>query len=264
MKRMQQSKALRLHRCGAEYQALQQQLGIAKSTLWRWLKADGLVASQPQRLTELKRMAQRTDAAAVQAKYLASSHAITETARKEIGRLSRRELWLIGIALYWAEGTKQKSHNIAQRVAFSNSDPAMAHLMVRWLTTCCAIPAHQFVYELYIHESASHLDITKQCWALTLHIPAEQLRVRFKRHQRATRRRNTGAAYMGLIRIVVRQSAALNRRIAGWTKGIGESANGKPSDFGSEYPGSIPGSPVFEPGILGHVNAVESIGVSSS
>ena len=38
---------------------------------------------------------------------------------------------------------------------------------------------------------------------------------------------------------------------------IGESANGRPSDFGSEYPGSIPGSPVFreEPGQIDGVVA---------
>ncbi len=42
---------------------------------------------------------------------------------KEIDKISDRELWLIGIALYWAEGTKEKEHTVSEQTTFSNSDP---------------------------------------------------------------------------------------------------------------------------------------------
>lgn len=60
---------------------------------------------------------------------------------------SKQTLWCIGIALYWAEGAKQKPHNVSQKVAFSNSDPAMIKLFVRWLHECCYIKTG-LVYEL--------------------------------------------------------------------------------------------------------------------
>ena len=120
MKPAERCQALQLRRDGTSYQDIRRQLGVAKSTLWRWLKVEGLVETQPQRLTELRRAAQRRGAEAVRAKYVAHTQALIAHARQQVGRLSWRELWILGIALYWAEGTKQKAHNVAQRVVFTN------------------------------------------------------------------------------------------------------------------------------------------------
>lgn len=244
-------RALALRRNGARYHDILRDVGVAKSTLWRWLKAEGLVETQPQRLTELRRVAQRKGAAAVRAKYLAETAAILERARKDVGRISERELWLIGVALYWAEGTKQKPHNPTQRVAFTNSDPAMLRAFLHWVTDGCRIPAERLTFELCIHESGD-IAAAKIFWATTLRVPAERFRIRLKRHRVVPHRRNIGHSYVGLVRMTIQQSAALNRAIRGWiegiTQGIGESAKGKPGDFGSPYPGSSPGSPAISSG----------------
>ena len=244
----ERTEALQLRRQGKSYHDLVQQFGIAKSTLWRWLKAEGLVEAQPQRLTELRRLAQRKGTAAVRAKYLATTKAIIEQAKTEIGHLSQRDLLLFGVALYWAEGTKQKPHNIAQRVTFTNSNPTMLRVFLAWLSELCHVSTDRLTFELYIHESAN-VKATQAFWSSALQIPSERFRVRLKRHKVSPHRRNVGEQYVGLVRVTVQRSAALNRKIAGWVEGLcqstGESANGKPSDFGSEYPGSIPGSPAF-------------------
>ena len=54
MKATQRLDAIQLRRNGVGYQAILGQLGVAKSTLWRWLKAEGLVETQLQQLTELR------------------------------------------------------------------------------------------------------------------------------------------------------------------------------------------------------------------
>ena len=248
MKHSELQEAVHLRRQGVSYEAIRARLGIAKSTLWRWLKADGLVETQPQRLTELKRQAQRKGAATVRAQYLSRARAVKAEARRELGNCSPRDLFMIGTALYWAEGTKQKPHNIAQRVVFTNSDPAMLRVFLRWLRDICHVPNELLTFELCIHTSGD-IEAAKRFWSAILQVPSERFRIRLKRHRRASSRRNVGARYVGLVRITVQRSAQLNRRIAGWIEGLcqltGESANGKPSDFGSEYPGSIPGSPAI-------------------
>ena len=257
MKSTAHGQAIVLRQSGLPYTAIREQLGIAKSTLWRWLKAEGLVETQPQQLTELRRKARQQGSAAVRAKYLASTSALIEAAKGEIGSISRRDLWILGAALYWAEGSKQKPHHVAQRVTFTNSDPAMIRVFLAWLDQVCGIGHERVSFELYIHESADVMGARK-FWESILHIPSERLRVRLKRHQLAPRRRNIGRRYVGLVRVTVAKSASLNRKIAGWIQGLsitsGESANGKPPDFGSGYPGSIPGSPAFlaEPGVEDH------------
>ena len=247
-KQLDRAKAIQWRREGLPYQQIIQRLRIAKSTLWRWLKAEQLVETHPQRLTESRRRAQHKGSAAVQTKYLANTAAIIEAAKGEVGIVSHRELWALGTALYWAEGSKQKPHNVAQRVTFANSDPAMVRVFLVWLNQICGIASERLTFELYLHESAD-VERARAFWESTLHIPSERFRVRLKRHRPVPHRRNIGDSYVGLVRVTVSQSARLNRKITGWIQGlsneIGESANGKPPDFGSGYPGSIPGSPVF-------------------
>ena len=248
IKRTEHEQAVSLRREGKTYHEIRQRFGIAKSTLWRWLKAEGLVNTQLQRRTELSRLAQRRAVIAIRAKRLARTLAVMEPARKQVGGLSPRHLWLIGVALYWAEGAKQKPHNIAQGVVFSNTDPAMLRIFLAWLRDVCHISSEDLAFEIYIHESAN-IESARQFWASTLQIPAERFRIRLKRHNPSPRRRNIGEHYAGLVRISVPKSAQLNRRITGWVEGIvqslGESANGRPPEFGSGYPGSNPGSPAM-------------------
>lgn len=54
----EKARAIHLRKDGVSYGSILTQVSVAKSTLWRWLKAAGLVETQPQRLTELRRIAQ--------------------------------------------------------------------------------------------------------------------------------------------------------------------------------------------------------------
>ena len=131
MKQPERLEAVRLRRSGASYRDILTRNRVAKSTLWRWLKSDGLVATQPQRLTALRRAAQQKGAAAVKAARVARTHAILDQASREIEHLSRRDLWLLGLALYWAEGAKQKPGNVSAGVIFTNTDPIAVRLVIR-------------------------------------------------------------------------------------------------------------------------------------
>lgn len=249
MRRPDRDGAIQLRRNGVTYAAILQRFGMAKSTLWRWLKAEGLVETQPQRLTELKRIAQRKAAATVKAARLARTHAIVEPARREIGSLSLRDLWLMGIVLYWAEGAKQKPGNVSASVTFANSDPGAGRLFLAWLQEICDISHDRLSFEIYLHETAS-AERARAYWAYQLSIPAGQvIKIRWKRHRPATRRTNVGDSYHGLIRIKVRRSTELNRRITGWILGIcdslGSGVRATRLALDQKNPGSSPGSPAF-------------------
>ena len=60
----------------------------------------------------------------------------------------------MGVMLYWAEGAKQKEHNVASGVRFSNSDPVMIRVFLRWLDEICRIQFDQVRLDVYIHETA--------------------------------------------------------------------------------------------------------------
>lgn len=249
MKRSERDGALRLRRQGLTYEAILRQSRVAKSTLWRWLKAEGLVETQPQRLTELKRIAQRKGAAVVKAARIARTQALLEASSQEIGVLSRRDLWLLGLALYWAEGAKQKPGNVSASVIFTNSDPLAIKLFMRWAQEICGVSEEQLSFELYLHETGD-AQRARSFWSTQLQVPVEKLaHVRWKRHRPATRRTNVGDAYHGLVRVRVACSSALNRRIAGWIMGVGNSlgsgAMAAHLTLDQKTPGSNPGSPAL-------------------
>ena len=149
---------------------------------------------------------------------------ITARARKEITCLGFQEKLLIGTVLYWAEGTKQKIGNWGGGVQFGNSDARMAKLFQRWLLEIIKLKSAEIRYEIYIHENNKHrLPEVRNYWASELSISASALdRIYFKRHNPKSNRKNQENGYYGLVRICVRSSSVLNRRIAGWIEGIVE------------------------------------------
>ena len=265
MKSSARSEALQLRRVGISYHDIQRQCGVAKSTVWRWFKAEGLVATQPQQITALRRAAQQRGAAVVKAARLARTRAILEQASQEIGELSLRDLWLLGLAMYWAEGAKQKPGNVSAQVVFSNSDPAAIRLFMRWITEMCDIALSQVGFEIYLHETADGQK-AQTYWAKELSLPIERLaRIRWKRHRPATRRTNVGDSYHGLIRVRVARSCDLNRKISGWIVGVnaslGSGVRVTHLALDQKTPGSSPGSPALFDEDLGAGELRESPGV---
>lgn len=214
----EKNKAIELRKQGFSYNEILTQIPVAKSTLSLWLRSIKLAKRQKQRLTEKRRLAQIKGARLRHKQRLESSKLIRSEALNEINEISERELKLIGTALYWAEGSKQKENQVSQRVCFSNSDPFMVLLFLHWLKNTCKINSHDLIFELFIHESA-HIERAKTIWAKLLKIRKSNLRVYLKKHQ-ITKRKNTGKDYIGLVRISVRQSTDLNRKISGWIEGI--------------------------------------------
>lgn len=138
--------------------------------------------------------------------------------------LNNRELWLLGIALYWAEGSKEKEYQSGIGVRFSNSDPRMIMLFLRWLRQCCHVKHEKIYFSIYIHET--HKDRArevKKYWSGVTKFPLDSFdQIYYKNHKVGTKRKNVGLLYNGLLRVNVRASSELNRRITGWIIGICE------------------------------------------
>jgi len=121
--------------------------------------------------------------------------------------------------LYWAEGTKEKDYRTGRRTSLNNSDPQMILLFRRWLEKFCSIKEKDLVYGLYIHKTADWRKAQKY-WSKILSVPVGFIKIYFKRHKIKTNRKNVYKKYYGLLRIVVKKSVNLNRKITGWIEGI--------------------------------------------
>lgn len=219
MKYKERKRALELRRRGLSYREILQKIPVAKSTLSLWLRSVGLSKRQKHRLTQKQLDAAHRGGEARFQKRIKATQRIYEKTFKDIGSISKRELWLMGVMLYWAEGTKQKEHNVSQPLAFTNSDPAMVRLFIRWLSQVWNIKRGQFKVELYVHLNAkNNLKKIEQFW--TKNVDAKPDTVYFKKGKISTNRKRINTDYYGLVRIVVKRSTDLNRKIDGWIKGI--------------------------------------------
>jgi len=217
-KNLEKQQAITLRKKGLSYREILQRVSVAKSTLSLWLRDVGLAKPQRQRLTLKKISAMRRGWETIHAQKLKRIALIKDEAFREVGMISKRDRWILGTALYWAEGAKEKN-GTATLLKFSNSDVAMVTIFRNWLTEFLHIPKDKLKYDLYIHESADW-QRSKKWWAGHMNIPSVLIRVYFKRHSPKTHRHNTGKEYHGLLRIEVARSTALTRKVMAWVEKI--------------------------------------------
>lgn len=165
------SKAIELRKKGMSYSQIKSELGISKSTLSDWLcdmplsedRIRQLGSQNPMRIercrnTKMKKRQARLDS-------------VFRVVLKDIGKLSKRDLFLAGLFLYWGEGTKVNKYS----TAFTNTDPAMVKFFVKWITTCFDINKSDLTILLHLYTDMNIASTTK-FWSKELKIPINQFK----------------------------------------------------------------------------------------
>ena len=131
MKGIIKKQAIVMRKQGSSLLDIANKLHISKSTASLWLRdfpLDSDVLIEKQRVNGA-----RMGAVQMKMKLERGSVALHE-ARKEIGELNKRDLFMLGIALYIGEGTKWQN-----LVRIVNADPKVIRLAVRWLKEICDV-----------------------------------------------------------------------------------------------------------------------------
>lgn len=211
------ARARELRLQGLTYDQIQLELGCSKSSISLWVR-DLPKPERRRSKEEASAVAKRGWERTLQLREAERQEA-KDAAARESGPLSERELFLVGVGLYWAEGSKDKAYARRERVIFVNSDPDMIRLHLAWLRLLGVKDEH-LRYSLMIHETADTHG-AERFWAdLTGANVSQFLKTTLKRHNPKTTRKNTGESYHGCLAIRVLQSADLYRRIEGWWCGI--------------------------------------------
>ena len=245
MKSAEKERAIQLRREGKTYSEILSEISVAKSTLSEWLKSVQLAKPQKQRITKKRKESALRGAQARRTARVTEVQSLKHKGLADISEISNRELWLIGVALYWAEGAKQHEHSPSTGIMFANSDPEMIVVFMKWLEQA-GVSLPEIWFELYVHETRkSESADFRRWWARELGVPLQKLnRVYFKKGNPKTRRKNVGDLYHGLIRIKVNSSTTLNRKINGWVHGIvvslGSGVTGNTSAFEAEDSRIVP------------------------
>lgn len=222
MKIKEKEFAIKLRKEGKTYTQILQQVKVSKSSLSLWLRSYGLSERQHQKMTLKKLKAIQKGHEKWRKMRKERARIASENARAEISVISKQTLHIIGVVLYWAEGAKEKPYKSGQQVYFSNSDPFMIKLFIKWLYESVEVAKDRIKIDIYLHENhKNRVEEVKQYWSQVTGFSINSFgKIYFKRNKINTIRKNVGTTYYGLVRVRVAQSSDLNRQIAGWTKGI--------------------------------------------
>ena len=212
------AKARELRADGRSLLEIATALGVAKSSVSLWVRdlpiPDGLRerAAHAHRINGQRWLRDR-------ARREYERQQVKAAARALVGLVSDRELMLVGVVLYWAEGAKDKPYARREKVSFINSDSEVIILFQRWLDLM-KVPEEDRRYRLSIHVSAD-LESAHAWWSQVAGIPVDRFdRPTLKRHNPQTVRLNIGDSYHGCLVISVCKSRVLYQQVDGLFHGI--------------------------------------------
>ncbi|MFJ4952871.1 helix-turn-helix domain-containing protein [Streptomyces sp. NPDC088760] len=211
------ARARELRLQGWTYNEIQAELGCSKSSVSLWVR--DLPHPEAKCTPEEQRARMNAGLARLRASQDRERAATKRAAAAAIGKLTDRELFIAGVALYWAEGTKDKPHRRTEVLQFINSDPNVIKLFLRWLDLL-EVDRDRLTLRVSIHETAD-VEAAEKFWADVVGVDVAAFsRATLKKHKPVTVRKNTGASYRGCLVIYVQQSADLYRRMEGTWYGI--------------------------------------------
>lgn len=215
MKKEAQKEARKLRAQGHSIKEITRHLGVAKSSVSIWVRDIELTSQQKNRLSKkghsLEAIEKRRSTRL--ANERARRQIFIDAAKRDIKKISKRDLFMIGISLYWGEGSKTKRNS----VEFANSDPRLIQIMMLFFSKVCEVPQYKFRGHVYLHP---HLNVTKaeKYWSSVSGIPLKQFQKTTQQHNKGSRNKKDTLPY-GTFMIGV-YDTKLFLKIMGWMNGI--------------------------------------------
>jgi transcriptional regulator with XRE-family HTH domain len=217
--RNDKNKAILLRKQGKSYNEIAKILDTSKSTLSLWLRNIKMPYSIKKRLWDETRIkwAQNITRFNKKRGKIAKQKAqqIQDLTSRDVKRISKRELLLIGSALYWAEGYKKSRW----AVVFSNSDQLMIKLMMKFFREICRIKEDRFRAIVQIHPNTTSQKSINH-WSKITKIPKKQFQKTYsKLTPSSKRKRAINILPYGTLRISISSMETINK-IKGWISGL--------------------------------------------
>lgn len=220
--------AFKLRLSGRSYSEIRRSLGVPKSTLSGWFS--DLQLSEHLRNRIIARAHKKSVAALLRRNKMQTTIAvkrkseIINTARQEIHSLTKDNIFFIGAALYWAEGYKRPQVRngrelTSHSVSFTNSDPGIVLLFLRFLREVCEVPNEKIKADIRIYQHLN-TDETLKYWAKITKVQQDNFgKVYYGVSKSSLGKRPYNRLPFGTIQIRV-NNTKLFHRIMGWIEGL--------------------------------------------
>jgi hypothetical protein len=216
----QKIKARQLRSTGESIKVIAKKLSVSSSTVSSWCKD---VKLSPAQIKELERRAhdpkygkRLENSLKQQRQRIEKTEILTKEGIVEIGILSKREMFLSGVCLYWAEGYKKDS-----LAGFCNSVPDMVKFFLTWLKECFGYKNEDISLRVGVNEGfRKRTEIIENFWSSLTGIPRTQFQKPFYQRVKWKKKYDNEENYHGVLRVRVRKSTDFLRKIKGCIEGL--------------------------------------------
>jgi len=164
-KQKEHQQAIQLRNRGKSYSEIRGLLGVSKGTLSAWLKDRPLSATRMRALRDWNQRRIENYRETRRKKREESLRVIYQSEKANISGLSKRDIFIGGLFLYWGEGGKTKMSELS----LSNTDPAVISAFLFWLERSFGIDRKVIRIRLHLYKD---MDVSAETmfWSKTLKV----------------------------------------------------------------------------------------------
>jgi len=206
---------------GMSIKEIARKIDVSQSTVSRWCSDITLSEEQQSKLDENRRKAGMK----ALAPWIRKNRELKRSdikiqnrlGRRDVGRATQRDLFMLGLGLYWGEGYKRGS----QEWGLTNSDPDIIATAIEWLDKCYDVPIQNIIARLTINlRYKSETERITARWVRETGIPYSQFgKPTFIRGYGSSKLE--ARTYRGTLRIKARRGTSLRRRILASIAAVG-------------------------------------------
>jgi len=212
--RSEKAQAIKLRVAGMSYGLIADELRVPKSTLSNWLRDVPYIPSDEVLLRikngqgryGLQRRQNRID----------EIKELKAIGIAEIGDVTKRDLWMLGLGLWIGEGSKTM-----EQIRLVNSDPQVIRLYMRWLREVCELENENITVAMHLYPDSDE-SASKQYWSRITSLPSTQFRKTQIDKRIDKKQLKTGKLQHGTLHVTVasnhnpNKGVRLHRRMMGW------------------------------------------------
>lgn len=210
--------AIELRKSGYSYGMISDKLGLSKSTMSNWLKEVPFIPNN-EVLKRVKK-GQLKSALYKQNNRIEEIKVKKEEGKKEIGKLSKRDLLLLGIGIYLGEGTK-----LNETVRIINSDPEIIKLSIWWFKDICKLGYENFNPCVHIYPDINIAE-AENYWSKVANVPVKNFgKTQIDKRTNKSLKKKRKLPY-GTLHLYIRSNGkkefgrSLHRKIMGWIEAV--------------------------------------------
>jgi transcriptional regulator with XRE-family HTH domain len=216
--------AREMRRKGESLGVIAKKLGVAKSTLSLWVRDITLTVEQIEKLR--KYVIEAGEVGRLKGALLHKNMRIEKQNRykaeglQKFSNISDNELFVAGIALYWAEGSKKH-----KSVQLCNSDPKMINFHLKWLKKFFGIDINRLSARISINEVHRDREQTvKEYWSKQTNIPLTQFRKTMFKSSKVRKVYENHNDHYGVFDVYILKPSEIYYKILGLIEGLSSRA----------------------------------------